>query len=193
MRRRSLILGLAALPLVACAPARPVWAPDDQVARARVPNLGATSLSLITVRSEAFDKAEHTALMIDASELAMFDPFGGWADPIVPERNDVLFGLSEPVRDRYLAYLTSFRFYYQRQQKACPPQVAEAAFARAKAYGAVGMAQCTRAVADVLHDLPGFEGLGRPWTPDGLQRRFARLDGVTFTEWHGGPAEALPA
>lgn len=185
MRRRAFLLGAAALPLGACAGGTSVWAPDDALARARFPNPGPTSLALITVRNERNKSGEHTALFIAASERAMFDPFGGWTDPFVPERDDVLFGLSDEALGRYLDYQAGGGFFYVRQEKGVPPEVAEVALARAKAHGPVGAAQCARAVGTVLADLPGFEGLGRPWLPDTMARRFARLPGVVTTERHG--------
>ena len=199
MRRRLFLLGAAALPLAACAGGTSVWAPDEALLRARFPNPGPTSLALITVRNEHNKSGEHTALFIAASERAMFDPFGGWTDPGVPERDDVLFGLSDEALGRYLDYQAGGGFFYVRQEKAVASEVAEAALARARAHGPVGAAQCTRAVGTVLDDLPGLEGLGRPWMPDTMARRFARLPGVVTTERHGpgyGPEEtpgAVPA
>jgi hypothetical protein len=191
MRRRLFLLGAAALPLGACAGGTSVWAPDEALAVARFPNPGPTSLSLITVRNEHNGSGEHTALLIAAAERAMFDPFGGWTDPYVPERDDVLFGLSDDALERYLAYQASDGFFYVAQEKAVPPEVAETALARARAHGPVGVAQCVRAVGAVLEDLPGFEEIGRPWTPDAMARRFARLPGVVTTERHG--PDVVPA
>lgn len=192
MRRRAFLLGAAALPLAGCA-GTSVWAPDEAVARARFPNPGPTALALITVRNEFQGSGEHTALLISASERAMFDPFGGWTDPYVPERDDVLFGLSDAALERYLAYQANDGFFFVRQEKAVPPDVAETALERARAHGPVGVAQCTRAVGAILEGLPGFEGLGRPLRPDALARRFARLPGVVTTERHGpGVAGASP-
>lgn len=189
MRRRLFLLGAAALPLGACADGTSVWAPDDAMRAARFANPGPTSLALITVRNEHNKSGEHTALLIAASERAMFDPFGGWTDPYVPERDDVLFGLSDAALERYLAYQADDGFFYVAQEKQVTPDVAETALARAKAHGPVGEAQCTRAVGAVLEGLPGFEDLGRPWMPDTMARRFARLPGVVTTERHGPGVE----
>lgn len=189
MRRRLFLLGAASLPLAACAKGTSVWAPDEAMARARFPNPGPTALTLVTVRNEHNKSGEHTALLIAASERAMFDPFGGWTDPYVPERDDVLFGLSDAALGRYLRYQADDGFFYVAQEKRVAPEVAEAALERAKAYGPVGEAMCTRAVADVLSGLPGFEGLGRPWLPDTMARRFGRLPGVMTVERHGPGVE----
>jgi hypothetical protein len=117
----------------------------------------------------------------------LFDPFGGWKDPLVPERNDVLHGFSPEAEARYLRYQAQDGYFYVRQEVQVSPEVAEQALELVKGYGPVGMAMCTNAIADVLRRLPGFEGVGSPWDPDGLSRRFARLPGVTTTERHGPP------
>lgn len=194
MRRRALLLGLAALPLAACGPGvrgSEVWASDEAVARFRAPNPGPTSLALITVRNEWQQSGEHSALLIAASERVLFDPFGGWSDPQVPERDDVLYGMTDAALGRYLAYQAGGGFYYERQEIAVPAAVAETALARARTHGPTGAAQCVNAHLAVLAGLPGFGGIGHPWTPDALSRRFARLPGVVTTEVHGAGAQRV--
>jgi hypothetical protein len=188
MRRRALLLGLAALPLAGCGiNAESVWAPDDVVARARYRDSSPPHLALVTVRNEEGGSGAHSALLVSGSERVLFDPFGGWKDPLVPERNDVLHGFSPEAEARYLNYQAQDGYFYVRQEVQVSPEVAEQALELVKGYGPVGMAMCTNAIADVLRRLPGFEGVGSPWDPDGLSRRFARLPGVTTTERHGPP------
>ncbi len=136
----------------------------------------------MTVRNEDGGQGAHSALLINASERVLFDPFGRWSDPSAPERNDVLHGFSPEVEERYLAFQASGGYYYVRQEKAVAAEVAEQALALAKVRGPVGMAMCTVAVADVLAPLPGFGRLGRPWFPEHLSTRFARLPGVATVE-----------
>lgn len=190
MRRRALLLGLAALPaLSACGiNAKSVWASDEDVARARYRGPGPASLALVTVRNEGEGKGAHSALLIDASERVLFDPFGGWTDPYVPERNDVLHGFSPEAEERYLSYQARDGYYYVRQEVRVAPEVAERALRLAQGYGPVGMAMCSNAVADVLRQLPGFEAVGATWFPERLSQRFGRLPGVTTTERHGPTA-----
>lgn len=189
MRRRTLLLGMAALPtLGGCGiNAESVWAPDEVMARARYSSPGPTSLALITVRNEGTNSGAHSALLIDASERVLFDPFGGWTDPYIAERNDVLHGFSPEAEARYLTYQAQDGYYYVRQEVQVPPAVAEQALDLAKVRGPVGMAMCSNAVADVLRPLPGFEAIGNAWIPEGLSRRFARLPGVVTVERHGPP------
>lgn len=144
-------------------------------------------MALVTVRNEGDGAGAHSALLIDASERVLFDPFGGWTDPYVAERNDVLHGFSPEAEERYLRYQAQDGYYYVRQEIRTAPMVAEQALELAKGYGPVGMALCSNAVANVLSQLPGFETVGRTYLPDTLSDRFARLPGVTTTEQHGPP------
>ncbi len=187
MQRRRLLLSLAALPaLSACGVnAESVWSSDEAVAAVRYRDAGPPMLALVTVRSEVDGQGEHSALLISASERVLFDPFGGWTDPAIAERNDVLHGFSPAVEERYLAYQAKDGYYYVRQEIQVAPEVAERALQIAKARGPVGMAMCVQAVSDVLAGLPGFESVGRPMFPEGLSDRFGRLPGVATVEVHG--------
>ena len=189
MQRRAVLAGLAMAALTGCgSDAESVWAPDDAVALARYRQPGPAYLALVTVRNEGDGQGAHTALLISASERVLFDPYGGWTDPSVPERNDVLYGFSPEAEARYLNYQAQDGYYYVRQEIAVPPEVAEQALALAKEAGPVGMAMCTRATSALLRQLPGFEGIGTTWFPEHLANRFGRLSGVTSIERHGPPA-----
>lgn len=192
MPRRTVLLSLVSLSTLAgCGSnATSVWAPDEAVEAARYRAPGPTYLALVTVRNEGDGQGAHTALLINASERVLFDPYGGWTDPYVPERNDVLYGFSPEVEERYLSYQAKDGYYYVRQEIAVSPVVAERALQLAKAKGPVGMAMCTRATSDILRQLPGFEAIGSTWFPEHLSSRFGRLPGVTTIERHGpSPAE----
>lgn len=185
MQRRAFVLGL---PLVAAGCAgTSIYAPDDAVARARYVSGGPSMLALVTVRNEGSNDGAHTALLIDASERVLWDPYGGWSAPMVPERNDVLYGFSPAIEEAYLAYQAGGGYYFVRQEKLVDASVAEMAFSLARAKGPVGMARCTSATCNILNQLPGFESIRPTFLPNVLQARFGRLPGVTTTERHGAP------
>lgn len=187
MNRRAVLVGLPLL-VGACSRNEAVWAPDDAVSRYRFRSEGPPSLALITVRGEETGNGVHTALLITASERVLFDPAGGWTDPEIPERHDVLYGLTPAALERYLSYQASGGYYYVRQEKAVAPEVAQAALARAKESGPVFTAMCTIAVANLLRPLPGFEAIRPALLPETLQRQVARLPGVVTTERRGAGA-----
>jgi hypothetical protein len=177
-------LGLP-LALAGCARGAVVWSPEHEVARRRYRHPGPTSLALVTVRNEGSGNGAHSALLISASERVLFDPAGGWTDPYVPERHDVLHGITPEALERYLAYQASDGYFYVRQEVIVPPEVAEVALAHAKAFGPVIRTQCTVAVSTILRRLPGFEGIRPELLPDRLAAQFARLPGVVTTERRG--------
>ena len=90
--RPGVLLGFLTLPALAgCGiNAEAVWAPEEAVARSRYSAPIPSYLALVTVRNEGDGQGAHTALLINASERVLFDPFGGWTDSPVPERNDLL-------------------------------------------------------------------------------------------------------
>lgn len=183
MRRRALLLGLGALAaLPACG--TPSWAPDEELALRRYRHPGASSLTLVTVRNSATRSGAHTALLISASERVLFDPAGTWTHPSIPERNDLLYGMSPEALDLYLSYHARESYFVQLQEIDVPAEVAEQAFALARVRGPVGMARCTIATAGILRELPGFEGLPATVHPAHLAHAFGRLPGVRERELH---------
>jgi hypothetical protein len=161
-------------------PAEPVWALDDEVGARRATFDGPPSLTLYTVRNARNGSGGHTGLMINApSQRVLFDPAGTFHHPYAPERNDVVYGVSEDVRKVYVDYHARETFDVVVQEKAVPPEVAEQAIRAVEAYGAVPKAQCSLAVTGVLRQLPGFEGIPRTYFPIKASKAFGRLPGAT--------------
>lgn len=178
-RGRRLALALA-LPLVlaACA-GKPVWAPDEVVARAAHATGQPASITLVTVINNDTDEGEHSALIIDGAQRVIFDPAGSWYHPHAPERNDLVYGISEAVLEHYIDYHARRSHRVVLQRVEVDPAVAAAATARAQAAGPVTPSFCGDAVSRVLHATPGFESLSVTLWPRRLAAAFGRLPGVT--------------
>jgi hypothetical protein len=176
MQRRAVLIGLP-LVLAGCG-AESVWAPEEEIARVRYRHPGPTSLSLFTVRNNGDNQGAHTALMISASQRVIFDPAGTFGHPSIPERNDVVFGITPRVEGFYTSYHARASFHVIRQTVEVTPEVAEQALALAQGYGPVAKANCTRATSDILNRLPGFESLPNTWFPENLMEAFQALPGV---------------
>ena len=133
----------------------------------------------MTVVSNSSNSGAHAALLINADERIIFDPAGTWHHPHLPERNDVHYGMSDPIVDFYIDYHTRVTYHTVIQTIEVTPAQAAAAKAAAQAYGAVPKAQCALSVGRVLRQVPGFENMPVSYFPSALRRAFDKVPGVT--------------
>ena len=178
MLRRLLIL--LALPLVlgACA-GESVWAPDEVVERARYEHDGPPELTLYTMVNNQNGSGAHSSLMINASQRVIFDPAGSVTHETIPERNDVLFGVTPGVEDFYTRAHARKTYHVVVQRIPVSAQVAELALRKVMANGPVAPAMCSAVTSRILSELPGFESVEPTWYPNRLAENIDRLPGVT--------------
>lgn len=190
---RSMRLGvllLATAVLTACGAAEPVWAPDAEVSRSVYRHNGPAAITLFTVVGTSNGTGAHSGLLVNApSQRAIFDPAGTFKHPHLPERNDVIFGMSDAAVDFYIDYHARVTYDVVEQTLLVSPQVAELALARIQAYGAVPKAQCADSITDILADLPGFESAPQTMFPKKVMTWFGELPGVT-SEVHSDDSPA---
>ena len=187
MQRRAFLAG-APLALAACS-AEPVWAPDAAVNNAVYRTEGPRSLTLYTMKNVGSENGAHTALLVDASQRVLFDPAGSFHHPIIPERNDVLFGITPQLEQYYVSYHARETFFVVGQKLIVSPQVAEMALRLVMRHGAVAKANCTRATSSIVRQLPGFENVGGTWFPNTLEGYFAEIPGVITREYRETDAD----
>ena len=179
-----------ALVLLAGGCAESVWAPDADIGAARYSDPGPPAITLITAQYSN-GEGRHSALMVNASERVIFDPSGSWYQPGVPERNDVLYGITPTMLDRYTDYHAQDNQHVVLQTVEVSPAVAEQALAAVKSYGAVGNGRCALATTDVIGRLPGFEDTPRRFWPQKAMRDMATRPDV-LTEVLYGPDGKVP-
>ena len=177
MDRRKFLIGLP-LALSACG-AQEVWAPDDVVSRAIYREPGRSYLTLYTMKNVGSDNGAHTALLINASQRVMFDPAGSWNQSVMPERNDVLFGVTPRLEQLYVSFHARVTYYVVGQTVEVAPEVAEQALNLALVSGPVPQAQCARATSGILRQLPGFGDMRQSWGPNRVSQDFGNRPGVT--------------
>ncbi|MDF0601038.1 hypothetical protein P1J78_09880 [Psychromarinibacter sp. C21-152] len=175
--RRILFLLMLPLALAACG-AEPVWAPEEEVQRALYRHNGPPSITLVTVVSNKNGSGGHSALLVNGSHRAIFDPAGTFQHPALPERNDVIYGMSEKAYQFYKEYHARVTWHVVSQEVQVPPEVAEAALRKIQAYGAVPKAYCAVATTSVLSELPGFEGVPTGFSPIAVMKYFDTLPSV---------------
>lgn len=181
MKRRHFVIGLP-LALSACA-AEQVWAPDDVISRAVFPGTDPSYLTLFTMKNVGSDNGAHSALMINASQRVIFDPAGSWEQSQMPERNDVLFGVTPQLEQYYISFHARVTYYVVAQKIEVRPEVAEQALNMALVAGPVAQANCTRYASRLLRALPGFESIRQTWFPNNLSDDFGKLPGVVTREY----------
>jgi len=159
--------------------AEAIWASDNEVARATYRHDGPPTLTLFTVISNRSNSGAHSALMVNASQRAIFDPAGTWYHPHLPERNDVHFGMTDPAVDFYVDYHSRITYRTVIQEIVVSEEVAQVAMNEILAYGAVSKAKCSTSITTILSRLPGFESIGHTWFPNKLMESFGKLPGVT--------------
>jgi hypothetical protein len=187
MDRRSFLIGLP-LALSACS-AQEVWAPQDVVARAIHREPGRSYLTLYTMRNVGSGNGAHTSLLINASQRVLFDPAGSFEQAVMPERNDVLFGVTPRLEKFYVSFHARETYYVVGQTVDVAPQVAEQALNLALVAGPVPQANCARVTSRILRQLPGFEGFRQTWSPTKIEDDFAQLPGVTTEEYREDDAD----
>ncbi len=180
MDRRLFMFG-APLALAACS-GKAVWSPDELVDSMRYHHDGPPRLTLMTMRNVGSGNGAHTSLMINASERVIWDPAGSFKHPSIPERNDVIIGVTPQIAQYYISYHSRETFYTVVQELDVSAEVAEAALRLAYTSGPVPQAQCARSTALLLQKVPGFEFIRPTISPVRLEEQFGTLPGVRRRE-----------
>ncbi|WP_099826010.1 hypothetical protein [Oceaniglobus indicus] len=175
--------------------------PIEEVQARAYRHPGPASLTLYTVINNTSGAGAHTALLVSGSQRALWDPAGSFKHPRVPERNDVLFGITEDVRKVYIDYHARESHRIVEQEVTVSPEVAERALQLIQAQGNAGDATCSLTTSRILSQLPGFEGFPVSWYPNKTREAFAQRTGVqgrTITDDdvdqnHSGVIRATPA
>ena len=120
--------------------------------------------------------------MISGSQRVIFDPAGSVRLSEIPERGDVLFGITDYVADFYTRAHARKTYHVIVQEIEVPAAVAEMALRRALDSGSVAQSQCTLATSGLLAGLPGFEHVDRTWFPNKLADQLRTMPGVKTRE-----------
>lgn len=179
---KPILLLCAMLALTACA--KEIYDSDAEVQKASYSHPGGPSLTLLTMISNKNGQGGHSSLMINASERIMYDPAGRWHSSLVPERNDVLFGITPSVLQRYNSFHARQTHHVVMHEIQVSPEVAEMAYRAALEQGASHDSMCTNNTSQVLSKLPGFESLGVMWFPAKLNKKFGELPNVKTTKYY---------
>ncbi len=165
---------LTLLVLGACGAPPSVWAPDDVVAKATYRHPGPKRLTLYTMINNNTGAGAHTSLLINASQRVIWDPAGSFKHEKVPERNDVVIGVSPSVLEFYKGYHARKTFRLRIQELDVSPEIAERTLQEAMNYGSAPEAFCANSTSTILSRI--FPGKIHPtFSPLNLSKQFAGL------------------
>lgn len=169
--------------------AEEVWAPDAVVSAASYRPTGPTTVTLMTMISNSNGSGGHSALLIDGAERVLFDPAGSWYHPMIPERNDVLYGMGEPFLGFYNDYHARETYHLVLHEIDVTPEIAANLIAAVERAGPVPSARCSLSISQILSRTPGFESVGTNWFPARTMQRFAELPGVRESKIYDDDAD----
>lgn len=174
--RKLALVALFPLTLAACA--QEVGDSPERIAQARYVHDGPPSLTLFTMINNRTGAGAHSSIMINASQRVIFDPAGSVVHKSIPERGDVLYGITPQVEDFYARAHARKSYHVVIQQAVVSPEVAEMALNRVMSNGPVANAQCALSTSTIISSLPGFQTIKPGWYPKKLMEQFGNLPGV---------------
>ncbi|MBC9247804.1 hypothetical protein H4P12_14075 [Paracoccus sp. 11-3] len=177
MKRRVFLAAAAPAFLAACG-ADNIWASDEAVRKARFVSGEPPSITLFTVIGIPRGEGGHSALMINGSQRVIYDPAGSWNHPYIPERHDVLYGITDNYKNFYIDYHARSTYWVAEDKVYVSREVADLAIRRAEANGAANKSFCAVASSAVLRGVPGFQGAPSGFSPIKLREWFRTLPGV---------------
>ncbi|MEM8578790.1 MAG: hypothetical protein AAGF60_13135 [Pseudomonadota bacterium] len=182
--RALIVWGLLAM-LAACGAAvEENTAPPEVIAAKAFRAPGPASLTVMTMVSNRSGSGGHTALMINGSQRVIFDPAGSFQNAAVPERGDVLYGVTPAVLAGYKSAHARSTYHVVSQTITVTPEQAETALRLAQANGAVPRAFCTTATTQLLRQVPGFQDVRQTMFPTNLMDQMAQRPGVVTDKYY---------
>lgn len=157
----------------ACAAPNQGGSSPDEISRAAYRHNGPTRLTLYTMLSNSSGAGAHTSLMINASQRVAFDPAGSFRHEGIVSYDDVVFGMTPYLEDKYTRFHARKTYHVVVQQIDVSPEVAELAMQKAIAKGSVPQAHCALATSELIASLPGFEDVKTGYYPRKLMDAFA--------------------
>lgn len=182
---------LATVLLLAGCAARGPEADDAAIAAVSYRDPGPAYLTLYTMVNNRTGSGGHASLMINASERVIYDPAGSFYADVVPQRDDVLYGITPAIEQAYRGAHARSTYHVVRQRIEVTPEQAEIALQMAKQVGSAPPGFCAKYVVRVLQGVPGFESVNSVFQPVRLSEQFAEFPGVETDRYYEDDDEDL--
>ena len=158
--------------------------PQTQIEAATYAHSGQPKLTLITMINNRTGAGAHTALLVQGNQSVIFDPAGSFEHAQIPERGDVLYGMSPTWIQIYKSAHARSNFHVVSQEFNVTPAQAARAMQLIQARGSVPSAQCAYATSALLKQVPGFQSIQQGYYPLKLMEQAEQLSGVKTTRYY---------
>ena len=155
--------------------------PPEVVAAAAFRTSEPPSITLFTMVNNRTGNGGHSSLMVNGSQRVIFDPAGSFRDPRLPERGDVLYGVTPGWLQAYKSAHARATFHVVSQTIPVTAAQAEQALRLVQSNGSVPGAFCAQATTGILAQIDGFQSVERTFYPVNLMEQIATLPNVTTT------------
>ncbi|WP_295313914.1 hypothetical protein [Roseobacter sp.] len=170
--------------LTGCAVSAAFEATNEEIRDAAYRAGGPPGLTLITVINNSSGAGGHSALMVSGSQRVIFDPAGSFLHPDVPERGDVLYGMSPAWVQGYKSAHARNTHHVVTQTIEVTPAQAERALQLVQSNGAVAGSFCANATSRIISQVPGFEDISVTFFPTNLMAQIAKRPGVVTDRYY---------
>jgi len=170
---------LIALAVIVAACAERIYAPLEDVSRARYVSAEAPYISLMTMVNRDDNKGAHSAILVNGSQVALYDPAGTFKHPELPERGDVFYGITPRWKEVYEWYHARDTTYVVEHRLAVSREFADQVIARMEQQGPSPKLLCGINTSAVLRSFDIFADVPSTYYPDKIMKAFARVPGVT--------------
>ncbi len=182
-RMKSVLVLVSLCALSACA--KSVYAPDIDVQKRAYVSPERPYLELWTMINNKTGGGGHSSLVVNGGpQLVMYDPAGRWWHSTIPERNDVLFGLTPKMQKRYKSWHARDTHHVVTQRIYVSEDIAMQAYQAALDQGASMDAMCASNVSALFSKIEGFANLPNAMFPAKLMKRFGALPNVTTDKYY---------
>lgn len=175
---RIVLAAVALVSLSACVDSGGPPASDARLKEVAYRAPSKPEITVFTMINNSNGGGAHTSLLISGSQRVIFDPAGSFQHPMVPERRDVLYGISPAAEKGYKSSHARTSHHVVSQTFVVTPEQAEQALRLAESYGNVPGAFCTMATSRVLRQVPGFQDIDPVYLPVRLMEQLEQKPGV---------------
>lgn len=180
--KRILCVALACVALAGCAE-KGKESSAEEIQSAIYRPVDGPKLTVFTMVNNRSGAGAHSAILIEGSQSVLFDPAGSFFHPKVPERADVLYGMSPNWVNIYKSAHARSNFRVVSQEIPVTAAQAEQALLLAQSSGPVPSAFCASATSGLLQQVEGFENIRSGFYPLKLMEQIEMRPDVVSTTY----------